>query len=68
MNEKFNKNAKVEKLTKKVGRGVRLIVIGPLAMPPFVLVEHENTKVAHGSGVEDEWRRVFCKRKSLYVV
>ena len=29
MNEKFNKNAKVEKLTKKVGRGVRLIVIGP---------------------------------------
>ena len=30
MNEKFNKNAKVEKLTKKVGRGVRLIVIGPL--------------------------------------
>ena len=30
MNEKFDKNAKVEKLTKKVGRGVRLIVIGPL--------------------------------------
>ena len=30
MNEKFNKNAKVEKLTKKVGRGARLIVIGPL--------------------------------------
>ena len=30
MNEKFNENAKVEKLTKKVGRGVRLIVIGPL--------------------------------------
>ena len=29
MNEKFNKNAKVEKLTKKVGKGVRLIVIGP---------------------------------------
>ena len=29
MNEKFNKNAKVEKLTKKVGRGVRLIIIGP---------------------------------------
>ena len=29
MNEKFNKNAKSEKLTKKVGRGVRLIVIGP---------------------------------------
>ena len=32
MNEKFNKNAKVEKLTKKVGRGVRLIVIGPFEM------------------------------------
>ena len=30
MNQKFNKNAKVKKLTKKVGRGVRLIVIGPL--------------------------------------
>ena len=30
MNEKFNKNAKVEKLTNKVGRGVRLIAIGPL--------------------------------------
>ena len=30
MDEKFNKNAKVERLTKKVGRGVRLIVIGPL--------------------------------------
>ena len=30
MNEKFNKNAKVEKLTKKLGRGVRQIVIGPL--------------------------------------
>ena len=29
MNEKIYKNAKVEKLTKKVGRGVRLIVIGP---------------------------------------
>ena len=30
MIEEFNENAKVEKLTKKVGRGVRLIVIGPL--------------------------------------
>ena len=37
MNEKFNKNAKVEKLTKKVGRGVRLIVIGPLVSRSFVL-------------------------------
>ena len=33
MNEKFNKNANVEKLTKKVVRGVRLIVIGPLYFP-----------------------------------
>ena len=32
MNEKFNKNAKVEKWTKKVGRGVRLIVIGPFQL------------------------------------
>ena len=28
MNEKINKNAKVENLTKKLGVGVRLIVIG----------------------------------------
>ena len=28
-NEKFNKNAKVKKITKKVGRGVRLIAKGP---------------------------------------
>ena len=30
MNEKFNKNAKVEQLTKMLGRGVHLIVILPL--------------------------------------
>ena len=30
--KKFNKNAKVEKLTKKLGRSVRLIVIGPLCI------------------------------------
>ena len=29
INEKFNKTAKVEKLTKKVGRSVHLIIIGP---------------------------------------
>ena len=29
INEKLNKNAKVEKLTKKLGRSVRLIVRGP---------------------------------------
>ena len=34
MNEKFNKNATVEKLTKKVGRGVRFIVIGPSFVNP----------------------------------
>ena len=32
MNEKCNKNAKVEKLTKKVGRGVGLTVIGPFLL------------------------------------
>ena len=36
MNEKFNKTAKVENLTKKVGRGVRLIVIGPLVFQTFL--------------------------------
>ena len=30
INQKFNKNAKVEKLTKKLGKSVRLIVKGPL--------------------------------------
>ena len=30
MNEKFNKNAKVEKLTTMLGIAVRLIVIDPL--------------------------------------
>ena len=39
MNEKFNKNAKVEKLTKKVGRGVRLIVIGPFDRPVVKMVQ-----------------------------
>ena len=33
MNEKFNTNAKVKKFTNKAGRGVRLIVIGPLVDP-----------------------------------
>ena len=31
MNEKFNKNAKVEKITTMLGMAVRLIVIDPLA-------------------------------------
>ena len=35
VNEKFNKNAKVEKLTEKLGRGVRLTVIGPLHAIPL---------------------------------
>ena len=34
ISEKFNKNAKVEKLTKKLGRGVRPIVIGPYEKNP----------------------------------
>ena len=37
MNEKFNKDAKVDKLTKKLGRGVRLIVIGPFIKSKCVL-------------------------------
>ena len=32
MNKKFNENAKIEKLTKALGRGVRLIVIGLLTL------------------------------------
>ena len=39
INEKLNKNAKVEKLTTKLGRGVGLIVIGP-----FMTSRHECLK------------------------
>ena len=48
MNEKFNKNAKVEKLTKKVGRCVRLIVIGPLIWSEFK--RQEQLKMKHEFG------------------
>ena len=53
MNEKFNKNAKVEKLTKKMGRGVRLIVIGSylnsdLSFRPSV---HKNCMEPDGNAV-----------------
>ena len=40
MNEKINKNAKVEKLTKKVGKGVRLIVIGPFSKSPHFIFDY----------------------------
>ena len=33
MNEKFNKNAKVDKFTSMLGMAVRLIVIDPLVPP-----------------------------------
>ena len=36
MNEKFNKNAKVEKLTNMLGIAVRLIVTDPLVL--FILM------------------------------
>ena len=52
MNEKFNKNAKVEKLTKKVGRGVRLIVIGPYNFEVYYLhfdVCNAHFKIYHFS-------------------
>ena len=38
MYEKFNKNSKVEKLTKKLGRGVRLIVIDPFETKVHFLI------------------------------
>ena len=37
INKKLNKNAKVEKLTKKLGRSVRLIVIGPFPKIPLYI-------------------------------
>ena len=39
MNEKFNKNAKVEKFTTMLGIAVRLIVIDPLISRVPVLVD-----------------------------
>ena len=44
MNEKFNKNANVEKFTTMLGRAVRLIVIDPL---------HLDMRVSF------KWRTVF---------
>ena len=46
MNEKFNKNAKVEKLAKKVGRGVRLIVIGPSLNIEYTSAVSENDGIS----------------------
>ena len=36
MNEKFNKDAKVEKFTNMLGRAVRLIVIDPYVLSPTI--------------------------------
>ena len=39
MNEKFNKNAKVEKFINMLGTGVRLIVIDPLTLTMALLMK-----------------------------
>ena len=39
MNEKFNKNAKVEKFTTMLGMAVRLIVTDPSLKPCFATFE-----------------------------
>ena len=41
MNEKFNKNAKVDKFTNMLGIAVRLIVIAPLEIGNYI--EHKGT-------------------------
>ena len=41
MNEKFNKNAKVEKFTSMLGIAVRLIVIDPLLRGLIVFKDYE---------------------------
>ena len=51
MNEKFNKNAKVEKITNMLGIAVRLIVIDPFICVPFDYISSFNVSVA-----EDEIR------------
>ena len=56
INEKFNKNAKVEKLTKKLGRGVRLIVKGPLIfMPRFLAMAKYESTEGNGEARMELW-------------
>ena len=62
MNEKFNKNAKVEKLTKKVGRGVRLIVIGPY---DFCFIPHIQVP---GNCKRLECNRIICVGRWYYAI
>ena len=49
MNEKFNKNAKVEKFTNMLGIAVRLIVIDPFINTLFNLMGISLTKISRHS-------------------
>ena len=44
MNEKINKNAKVEKITIMLGTAVRLIVIDPLTYLIYFYIEKDKNK------------------------
>ena len=56
MNEKFNKNAKVENFTTMLGIAVRLIVIDPYCFGLFsVLTEHRS-------------KFVFCQIYVIFLV
>ena len=47
MNEKFNKNAKVEKFTTMLGIAVRVIVIDPFAYGFILLYCRSSVSVLH---------------------
>ena len=56
MNEKFNKNAKIEKFTTMLGIAVRLIVIDPF-IKIFWIVSYnlQNQKIRQ----TDRWKEYF---------
>ena len=71
MNEKFNKHAKVEKLTKKVGRGIRLIVIGPSNNSTFGLIKKGlrigNINICHLLPKLDEIKLLMIFKQSTFL-
>ena len=65
MNEKFNKNAKVEKFTTMLGIAVRLTVIDPLQILLPCLVPYRKTRIVFV--VEIYWQQyisgINCEKR-----
>ena len=55
MNEKFNKNDKVDKFTNMLGIAVRLIVIDPLRVVSFLLRIDTCTRIQWPMGTDFDW-------------